>query len=164
MRRYTFVVGLAALMIGVTACESTSVTVTPSDGAGPVERRREPEPAPDPSALEKCKNTRGCALLQFSWDSAFERYYSIIYKGGQGDTTHTIRWASHKDDQGRWKGLFQTAVTVDSGDVVKISGAPIGGGGGLAIASVYYLGKELCNMIPGSHKIGGPAGCTVKIP
>lgn len=114
--------------------------------------------------MEPCKHTKGCALLQFSWDSAFERSYSIIYQGGMGDTSHSIRWTSHKDDRGQWKGLFQVPVMVQSGDVVKISGAPVGGGGGLAIAAAYYLGVDLCNNVPGSHKIGGPAGCTATIP
>jgi len=159
MKRVVIGVTSAIIALSLVACEPAKPV---DDGAGPVERRREPQPAPDPSAIARAKSHPGAAMLQLSWDK--ERYWTIIYQGGNGDTQHTIRWAPYRDDDGNWKGLFQTAVDVSHGDVVKISGAPVAFQDGLATVAVYYLGKDLCNNLPGSHTLSGSVGCTVTIP
>jgi hypothetical protein len=155
------VIGVVSMIatLSLVGCGSTQPA---DDGAGPLERRREPAPAPDPSAIARAKNQHGAAMVQLSWDK--ERRFTIIYQGGNGDTSHTLRWSPYRDNEGNWKGLFQTAVTVSPGDTVKISGAPIAFQDGLATVAIYYLGADLCKDVPGSHSLSGPVGCSVIIP
>jgi len=165
VRKIIMAAGALAMVLAVSACEPHAAS--PSRPNTSTERRATPAPAPDPSApgVEKAKNTPGAALLQLSWDGPVERYFTVLYQAGNKDTLHTLRWAPYQDDKGRWKGLFQLAVTpITSGDVVKISVSPIGDQRGLVTVAIYYLGVDLCANVPGSHALSGSAGCTVIIP
>lgn len=125
--------------------------------------RTRPAVKPDPSANDPCKAHPGCALLQASWSG--DRPHQVSWTAGKGANLQrgTLRVDPYRDDDGKWRGLFQLPVTVQHGDPVTLAADP-SYGQGLTIVAVYHLGRDLCDSLPGSNVVKGLATCNVTIP
>lgn len=146
--RLAMVWGVVVLML-VSSCQASP------DGGRPTTTAK-----PDPSANDPCKTHPGCALLQASFTG--DRPHIVSWNAPNGQRGQT-RVDPYRDDDGRWRGLFQLAVTVSHGDPVSIAADPMYGTG-LTIVAVYHLGKDLCDSLPGSNTVKGLATCNVTIP